>query len=187
MIFFNTRRQKRRRLLNEICSWVIPILIVILFAYVVITFGVQTTKMLGQSMEPVLKDQDTVLINKVSYQLKQPKRYDIVVFQSNMNNSNHYYIKRIVGLPGETIQIQDGEIYINNKKLEDTPFKELITTAGLAAEPLEIGEEEYFVLGDNCNNSEDSRFANIGNINKTDLIGKISFRILPFKQFGNIK
>ena len=135
-------------------------------------------------MQPAIENEDTVLLNRIAYSFHGPKRYSIIAFHPNGVKTSKIYVKRVIGLPGETIQIHDGKVYINGSVLEDDVSEDDILTAGLAAGELTLGENEYFVLGDNRNNSEDSRYANIGNIKKDYIIGKAWFRIAPFSEIG---
>ena len=123
------------------------------------------------------------------------------MFVPNIANVSKYYVKRIVGLPGETVQIIDGLVYINGEPLEDDVIygfgltdedgneiePEKIYNAGLASEPVTLGYDEYFVLGDNRNNSEDSRFANVGNVKYSSIIGRIWAVSAPFGRMGLVK
>lgn len=168
-------------------QWFLSILIVVILGYSIVTFGVQSVTMVGQSMDPVLSNQDIVLLNKRAYTFKDPKRYDIIAFKLKDEPDSYFNIKRIVGLPGETIQIKNGKIFVDGNVLTDMPFEDLIMTEGLAFDGVTLGSNEYFVIGDNCNNSEDSRYVNIGNISKKEISGKISFRIWPKEAFGRIK
>ena len=117
---------------------------------------------------------------------RDPSRYDIVVFPYKYEK-NTYYIKRIIGLPGETVQIVDGYVYIDGQKLDEHYGNEVMENPGIAEEPLVLGDDEYFVLGDNRNNSQDSRAANVGVIHKDDLLGRAWVRIWPLNKFGVIK
>ena len=126
----------------------------------------------GNSMEPDLKAGQTVMVDKLSYQFREPERYEIVVF-SSASEENRYYMKRIIGLPGETIQVKKGQIYVDGILLEEPEERELIQEARRAADPVILGPEEYFVLGDNRNNSSDSRDWNIGNVKKNQIIGRV--------------
>lgn len=172
--------------MSEVGQWALSILIVIILAYSIVTFGVQSVTMIGQSMSPVLSNQDVVLINKRAFTFHRPKRYDIVAFKLKEDAESYFNIKRIIGLPGEKVQIKNGRIFIDGQVLSDLPFEDLIMTEGLALTEITLGEEEYFLMGDNCNNSEDSRYVNIGNISDKEFSGKVFFRISPRSEIGFI-
>lgn len=172
-MYFDTRKRRRKNIATDILSWAAVIAVAVLLAYMVIHFGAQTTKMLGNSMSPTIKNEDTLLINKMKYRFSNPKRYDVIVFEIDQSETKHIYVKRIIGMPGETIQIRNGNVYINKKALKDIPFSEKVVTAGLAEESIQLAEHEYFVMGDNVNNSEDSRSANIGIVNRKSIVGRI--------------
>ena len=154
------------------------LLVIVLLTWVIVTFVGQRTKVDGHSMEPTLSDGDNLIVDKLSYRFRDPERYDIIVFPYQ-HAENTYYIKRIIGLPGETVYIdEDGVIYINDEPLEEDYGKEVIEEnhRGLAAEPVTLGADEYFVMGDNRNNSRDSRLSDVGNIHKNKFVGKAVFR-----------
>ena len=136
---------------------------------------------------PVLKNADKVLVNRIVYNASSPKRGDIIVFKPKGNESSHYYTKRIVGLPGETVQIVENRIYINGEKLEEDYTTTKIDTAGIAAEKVKLGGDEYFVMGDNRKNSEDSRSADIGAVKRSYIYGKAWFVVSPKKNFGFVR
>lgn len=173
--------------MSEVGQWALSILIVIILAYSIVTFGVQSVTMIGQSMSPVLSNQDVVLINKRAYTFHHPERYDIVAFKLKEDTDSYFNIKRIVGLPGESIQIKNGRIFIDGQVLTDLPFEDLIMTEGLALAEITLDEDEYFLIGDNCNNSEDSRYVNIGNISNKEISGKVFFRVSPRSEIGFVK
>lgn len=173
--------------MSEVGQWAIMILVVVILAYSIVTFGMQSVTMIGQSMDPALNNQDIVLINKQAYTFKNPQRYDIVAFKLKDDTESYFNIKRIIALPGETIQIKNGHVFINGEVLNDMPFDDLIMTEGLAIDEIKLDEDEYFLMGDNCNNSEDSRYVNIGNISEKEISGKVVFRIAPRSDFGFIK
>lgn len=175
-----------KSILKELLGWIIYILIIIGLTWLVVTFVGQRTGVSGSSMETTLSDGDQLIVDKISYRFRDPKRYDIVVFPYRYEE-NTYYIKRIIGMPGETIQIVDGYVYIDGEPLEEHYGNEVMNKAGTAEEPLTLGEDEYFVLGDNRNNSQDSRAANVGTIHREDIIGRAWVRIWPFDEFGVIK
>ena len=158
-----------------------------ILAYSIVTFGVQSVTMIGQSMNPVINDNDVLLLDKFNYRFNDPKRYDIIAFKLKEESDSYFNIKRIVGLPGETVQIINGRIFIGGDALKDVPFDSLIMTEGLAVEPVTLKEGEYFVIGDNCNNSEDSRYVNIGNVSLKEISGKVFFRISPRSNFGKLE
>lgn len=178
---------KKKSVPKVLFGWTFQIVVVIMFAYVLVYFFGQTRTNIGQSMETTLSGGDTVLLDNLTYHLKSPARGDVIAFRPGGSASSHSYIKRIVGLPGETIQIKDGMIYINdNVYLEQKDFP-AIEDAGLAQEPITLGKSEYFVLGDNRNNSEDSRYADIGCVNLDDIEGKVWFVISPREHLGFVK
>ena len=167
------------RIMRELLNTAIYLLCVLGAVWLVITFVGQRTEVEGASMENTLHNGDNLIVDKLSYRFHDPERFDIIVFPFQFQD-NTYYIKRIIGLPGETVQIMDdGSIYINGEKLEENYGMEVIKpeTIGRAAEPIELGDDEYFVMGDNRNNSSDSRTDMVGNIKRENIIGKAWLRI----------
>ncbi len=176
-----------KNILKEILSTSIYLLVVLCAAYLIITYVGQRTQVSGSSMETTLSDGDNLLVDKITYRFSEPKRFDIIVFPFQYDTDT-YYIKRIIGMPGETVQIDyDGNIYINGSLLEESYGREVIQNPGRAAEPITLGEDEYFVMGDNRNNSSDSRDPSVGNIHRKDIIGRAWVRIWPFSKFGVLK
>lgn len=176
----------KKSIAKELGAWLLYILIIIGISYLVITFVGQRTQVSGSSMETTLSNGDQLIVDKISYRFRDPNRYDIVVFPYKYEK-NTYYIKRIIGLPGETVQIVDGYVYIDGQKLDEHYGNEVMENAGIAAEPVVLGDDEYFVLGDNRNNSQDSRAANVGVIHRDDLLGRAWVRIWPLNKFGVIR
>ena len=173
--------------MKEILNTSIYLLVVLCAAYLIITYVGQRTQVSGSSMETTLSDGDNLLVDKITYRFSEPKRFDIIVFPFQYDTDT-YYIKRIIGMPGETVQIDyDGNIYINGSLLEESYGREVIQNPGRAAEPITLGEDEYFVMGDNRNNSSDSRDPSVGNIHRKDIIGRAWVRIWPFSKFGVLK
>ena len=174
------------RIMRELLNTAIYLLCVLGAVWLVITFVGQRTEVEGASMENTLHNGDNLIVDKLSYRFHDPERFDIIVFPFQFQD-NTYYIKRIIGLPGETVQIMDdGSIYINGEKLEENYGMEVIKpeTIGRAAEPIELGDDEYFVMGDNRNNSSDSRTDMVGNIKRENIIGTAWLRIWPVSDFG---
>ncbi len=167
--------QKKKSVIRNILLWTFEILVVILFAYVVVYFFGQSRTNVGQSMDVTLSGGDTVLLNVMAYQLGSPKRGDVISFKPNGSTTGHSSIKRIIGLPGETIQIKDGMIYIDGSVYLEKKNYPAITNPGIAADEVTLGEKQYFVLGDNRNNSEDSRFGDVGLVNSDYIEGKVWF------------
>ena len=177
------------KVLKEIINTLLYLLCVLGLTWLVITFVGQRTEVDGSSMEPMLSNEDNLLVDKLSYRFREPERFDIIVFAFKYKEDT-YYIKRIIGLPGETVQIdEEGNIYINGKILEEGYGKEVIKAEniGLAKDPIVIGEDEYFVLGDNRNNSTDSRSPLVANVKRKDIIGRAFVRIWPLSKIGVLR
>ena len=175
-----------KSILKELMGWIVYIIIIVALAWVIITFVGQRTQVSGHSMETTLSHGDQLIVDKISYRFRDPDRYDIVVFPYQYEEKT-YYIKRIIGLPGETVQIVDGYVYIDGQQLDEHYGNEVMLDPGTAEEPVTLGDDEYFVLGDNRNNSQDSRAANVGVIHRKDLLGRAWIRIWPLSEFGVIK
>lgn len=176
-----------KHFLKSILNFSIYILVVLVLTLLVVRYVGQRTVVMGHSMEPTLSDQDNLLVDKLSYRLHDPKRFDVVVFPYQYADKT-YFIKRIIGLPGETVRIDDtGNIYINDELLMEAYGKEVIEDPGLARDGIILGADEYFVLGDNRNDSSDSRFVSVGNIKGSQIMGKAFLRIYPFSAFGRIR
>lgn len=185
---FNRRKKDMNfPLLKEIFSWIIEIAIVLMMAFVLVYFIGMRTSVVGQSMSETLENGDQILVNRFMYKVIGPKANDVIVFLPNGNEKSHYYVKRVIGVPGDTVQIKDGRIYVNGTEFTEKVDVASIEDAGLAADAVTLDDDEYFVLGDNRNNSEDSRYANIGNIKREYIIGKAWFVISTGDRFGFIK
>lgn len=174
-----------KEIIKELSGWLLYIVLIIALTWTVVTFAGQRTEVSGSSMETTLSDKDQLIVDKMTYRFRDPKRYDIVVFPYQYQD-NTYYINRIIGLPGETVQILSGMVYIDGMRLDEHYGNELMENPGIAEEPLILGEDEYFVLGDNRNNSSDSRASDVGLIHRKDLIGRAWIRVWPLSQIGVI-
>ena len=177
----------RWSMLASASAWLLKIAVVCLFAFVFVWYFGQKVSTVGDSMNPVLYNGDVTLVNRIIYNASAPKRGDIIVFKPKGNENSHYYIKRIIGLPGETVEFLEGEIYINGEKLTEDYVTTEIKDVGIVKEKMELSGDEYFVLGDNRANSEDSRMADVGNVKRSYIYGKVWFVLSPQKHFGLIK
>lgn len=176
-----------KNVLKEILSTSVYILTVLVLTYLIIHFVGQRTEVIGPSMQPTLYSGDNLIVEKITYRFHDPKRFDIIVFPFQYAEKT-YYIKRIIGLPGETVRIDgEGNIYINGEILQEGYGKEVIKSPGLAENTITLASDEYFVMGDNRNDSSDSRDPSVGNIKKKNIIGRAVFRIWPFSEFGRIE
>jgi signal peptidase I len=183
----NTPEGTGKRIGKEILSFVLYFVIVIAAMLLIIHYVGQRTEVSGSSMENTLSDGDNLIVDKISYRFHDPERYDIIIFPYKYEEDT-YYIKRIIGLPGEHVRIDDsGNIYINEKVLKESYGREVIQDPGIARDEITLGEGEYFVLGDNRNNSSDSRDPSVGIIQKKDIIGRAWLQIYPFDEFGFIR
>ena len=180
----------KKETVKEIFGNVLYFVGVFIVALLIVKFVIQRTAVEGSSMEPTLYNGENLMVDKISYRLGEPKRFDIIVLRPFENDPKTLYVKRIIGLPGETVQIKnDGTILINGEKLEESYGKEVIKpeNIGRAKDEITLGKDEYFVMGDNRNNSGDSRSKTVGNIKKSNIIGKALLRIWPLNKFGFIK
>ena len=177
LTFYQKKKKLNPAVIKDIFEVIVGGMIAVFLAFVIVFSVGMRTSVIGDSMEPILSNGQEILMNRVIYRLSSPKRGDVVVFLPNGNQNSHYYVKRVVGLPGETIQIQEGNVYINGVLLEeDEEFSKMID-AGIAQNELELATDEFFVLGDNRNSSEDSRSGNIGAVKKDTIIGKAWFHM----------
>ncbi|MBO5468366.1 MAG: signal peptidase I [Lachnospiraceae bacterium] len=182
-----TKEEKPKNIKREILDTVLYFLFLFVAVWAIVTFVGQRTVVNGESMYDTLNDGDNLWVDKFSYHFKDPQRFDIVVFP--MYDGEEYFIKRIIGMPGETVRIDhQGNIYINGELLEEDYGYETIEPGmvGRAFEGVTLGDDEYFVMGDNRNESEDSRFDIVGNVKREDLMGKAVFRLWPIASFGTL-
>ena len=187
---YSSRKEKPEKIeqnkIKDILGLILYCIVVVVIMFLVIKYVGQRTVVIGDSMESTLQDGDNLITDKLTYHFVDPKRYDIVVFPFK-DNTSQLLIKRIIGMPGETVQIIDGKIHINGYELDEDYGNAVMESAGLASEPITLGNDEYFVLGDNRNNSQDSRFESVGNIHRSDLIGRAWVRIWPLDGISLLK
>ncbi len=173
--FYKRRKKISSKAVKEVFGWIFGILASVFIAAVLVFFLGMATNVVGVSMEPTLYNGQKIFVNRFIYVLSSPKRGDVVVFLPNGNQNAHYYVKRVVAVPGDRLQIQGGVCYVNGE--ESKWVSEKILDSGIAANELILGNGEYFCIGDNPNNSEDSRSANIGPVEEEDIIGEAWFRM----------
>lgn len=164
-----------QNLIRRLCGWVVDISVAFAFAWFCLNFFGSQVTVAGQSMQPLLNSGDVVLINRLAYEFGKPKRMDVVVFEREDKKTN---VKRVIGIPGDVVQIQNSKVYINGEAMDQGELGK-VALAGLAEYPVELGDGEYFLLGDNRDSSEDSRFANVGNVKEGQILGKVWLRIFP--------
>ena len=168
--FYEPEKKKRKPFLSEILTCLILMVIASFMALVCVYFFGTRCRIVGSSMEPGLSNGQEVLINKFAYVLFVPKKGDVVVFLPHGNEHSHYYVKRVVTSPGDKVQIKDGKLYVNEKPSEW--ITETITDPGIAEEVITLQNGQFFCIGDKPDDGEDSRQANIGPVDKKDIIGK---------------
>lgn len=179
------RKNKRKTILKECIIWLVEIALVIVLAYLLIHFCIRRTTTIGSSMEPTLYNGEEVFINTKAYLISSPDREDVIAFYDKDWDTDGIEeplitFRRIIGLPGETVQIIEGKVYINGEVLQETYKYDPMTTAGIAEQEIKLEEDEYFVLCDSRIDSDDSRNASFGNIKKEQIVGKVSFTLNPF-------
>ena len=176
LTFYQKKKKLNITLVKEIGSWIFWIMVSIgLGALTVFCFGMKTS-VIGSAMEPCLYNGQEIFLNRMIYKATSPKIGDVIVFLPNGNEKSHYYVKRVVGGPGDKLYIKKGVLYVNDE-IVDKYFNDKIAEAGLLENEVLLEDDEYFVIGDNCNSSEDSRSANIGTVKKGYIIGKVWFKM----------
>lgn len=176
LTFYEKEKKINKSTIHEILSTLFYCGVAVFLAFVLVFSVGMKISMVGVSMEPALYNGQEVLINRFIYKITSPKRGDVIAFLPNGNQNSHYYLKRIVGLPGESIQIIDGYVYINGERLPEDEYDKM-ADYGIAGNEIQLGSDEYFVLGDNRNMSEDSRSGNIGAVKKDTIAGKVWFHL----------
>lgn len=174
LTFYQKKKRMNTDLVKEVCTWIAGIVISIFIGVVATLFFGMKIQVVGDSMYPELRNGQSVFVDRFRYLLSTPKRGDVIVFLPNGNENAHYYVKRVVAVPGDHIMIRDGELYVNG--LESKWVKEYIENPGIAANDITLKSKEYFCMGDSPENSEDSRSANLGAVEEIDIIGKVWFR-----------
>lgn len=173
--FSRKRRNMSSHVIKEIFSWIAHISVAILLAFVLVFFVGMRTSVIGVSMENALYNGQQVLVNRLSYLVFRPKEGDVVVFTPNGSRNTHFYIKRVVAVPGDVVCIKEGKLYVNHTIVDYGYDK--IMDAGIVEDEITLDVDEYFVMGDNCNNSEDSRSGNIGPVSRDMIEGRAWFAL----------
>lgn len=196
--------KKEGNLMKEIIGDIIYVAVICLIVYLILHFVGQRTQVNGDSMDTTLADGQSLIMDKLSYRFHDPERFDIVIFPGpeeeiespgiidsllGRGTANPYFIKRVIGLPGETVQIKDGKVYIDGKELKEDVYgiTDYIDEAGIAEEPLTLKSDEYFCLGDNRPVSFDSRYEEVGPVGRNEFVGKVWIRIWPLNLFGKVE
>lgn len=169
---------------RDILEMLLYFAFVVIFVVLVHQFVGQQIEVNGSSMENTLHSRDHLILEKISYETGDPKRFDIIVFKPYSDQNKTYYIKRVIGLPGDTVQIIGSEIYVNEELLIENYGKDPIEDGGIANEPIVLGKDEYFLMGDNRNNSTDSRDPRVGIVDRSQILGRAWVRIWPLNDFG---
>ena len=169
---------EEQNMIRKICGWIVDVVVALAFAWFCLVVTVN-----GQSMQPLLTSGDIVLMNRLTYEIGKPDRMDVVVFEREDQKTN---VKRVVAIPGDVVQIIDGELYVNQEQVS-LPEDRKISLSGLAENPVKLEDKEYFLLGDNPDSSEDSRFANIGNVREDQIVGKVWLRLFPLIHISLIR
>ena len=176
LTFYQRKKKVSVSVVKEIGSWIFTVIMAVFLAFMV-TYAVGLrTNVIGVSMEPNLTNGQGILVNRLSYRFLSPKQGDVIVFLPNGNQNAHYSVKRVVAVPGQTVLIENGILYVDKKPYQEE-YYDLISSPGIAESELKMGSGEYFVMGDNCNSSEDSRSANIGPVEKSAIIGRAWFQL----------
>ncbi len=181
------RRKPDKEMIRKKAGWVFRIAAVAAFAFFLVFFFGYRITISGSSMKKVLQEGDQMLVNRLVYEISVPKEGDVIVFAPNGTGRSRYSVKRVIAGPTDTVQVKDGYLYVNGKKYQKDGTDVAVDNPGAAEEKIKVGADEYFVLGDNLSGSEDSRFSNIGNINKSEIVGKAWLIIRPFSRIGRVQ
>lgn len=186
----DNKEPKKKSWVKEVLEYVIWLGAVWVTVQLIVNFVGVFSVVDGDSMQSTLYDGELLWVDKLTYQFSEPERYDVVIFPIKYQGKDSHFVKRIIGLPGETVYIgENGVIYIDGEVLPDTYGKEVIAEYNRqrAAEPITLGEDEYFVLGDNRNHSSDSRYESVGNISRDRIMGRVRVCLWPLNKIGAIK
>lgn len=185
------KKERRRKIIREILIYLVEIAVVILFAWLIVHFTMKRAGMIGSSMESTLVNGEDVMVNKISYLLWGPSRESVIAFypeqeeeDSEELDDSSILIRRVVGLPGEKILIKEGKVYVDGELLEENYAFEDMESGGRASSEITLGDDEYFVLGDNRNDMDDSRNDSFTVVKKDNIIGKVILALNPVSMIG---
>ncbi len=179
-------RRFSKQFILKLMITLVEAVIVVFVAFAITRYGLEKMTVSGEYMSPTLKSGDCVLVNKLSYRFHKIHRNDVVVVRQTGSEHSYFTLERVIGLPGEKVQIQDGQVYINGKKLKEKLDFPLMDNGGMAEDAFTLDKGQYFVLGDNRNECEDSRNATVGNISRSSIVGKAWIRMNSFTFIGMI-
>ena len=176
-------------IVKGVLVWSKEIIIALVLVWLLLSFVAQNSTVYGSSMAPTLENGEMILMNKFIYRFTEPQRGDIIVFTyDDPIQGEEYLIKRVIGLPGDTIEIMDGMVYINGTAYDESKYLEMSTEiSGDISYPFLVPEDSYFVMGDNRANSKDSRFSEVGAVSKDQIVGKASIRFWPLDRIGFVQ
>lgn len=174
--FYEKKKRINTHILREIFGMMFGTFAAVFLAVVLVYSAGVKTNIIGVSMEPSLYNGQKILINRFIYKLMAPKKDDVIVFLPGGNQNAYYYVKRVVAVPGQKVQIIDGMLYVDGIPGENEIYDKM-EDAGIAENEIVLGADEYFVLGDNRNSSEDSRSGNIGPVGRETIYGKAWFHL----------
>ena len=190
IIMDDERQEEKNPLIREIMEYIVWFAAVIVAVQFITRYIGVFSVVDGESMEPTLYHGEYLWVDKLDYHLSEPERFDVVIFPVDYNGEIRHFVKRIIALPEETVYIDEkGNIIIDDEILPDPYGKEVIADYNRyrAAEPITLGPDEYFVLGDNRNHSSDSRTDIVGNVKRSDIIGRVAVWLWPFDKIGVVE
>ena len=183
------REKKKKNLKKEVIGWVVTITAAIIIAVLVRSFVFIMVQVDGSSMLDTLHNENRLFVWRAGYLFDAPERGDVIICHypdaEGNYDGNINYVKRVIGLPGDTVSIIAGEVYINNQKLEEPYVTPKRVNAKEYMAPITLGEEDYFVMGDNRSNSRDSRY--VGAIKREQIVGKAIWKVYPFNEMGSVE
>ena len=171
---------------KEIFEWAKIIGTAIVFAFIIIQF-IRPTLVKGESMDPTLEENDYLIVNQVSYKIGEPQNGDIIVFSTDLLQENGQYkdlVKRVIAKEGDHIKIENSNVYVNGEKIDETYIDGAYTDGHV---DVTVPEGKVFAMGDNRENSLDSRYEEIGLIDEEQIMGKVFVRLLPFNKIGFVE